>query len=447
MCQRLFIAVLLSVSVGCVSATTSPKVNDCEEAVGLPLLYSAADRVIVGYRANTDPAEVEKVVRQTIADEIAAMSSRLNAHLDDAGFTITQLPAGYNGFVVDLTREMAKARRCLAGGIVNALRSRKDIIRYAEVDHFEFAQEVASHENSVSAVGVIANRCSTHSTAEGNVCALDLLSAPAAWTTVPSAKDTKIAIVDSGVALHDDLDPRSASDVTDDMGHGTYLAGVVAALHDGYGMRGIAPGVQAIGFKFLDSRGRGDAAKFPAIVEKAVSLGANVILLSWGSSVNLQVIADAIDLHKNVLFVAPAGNSGSDVASAPVYPAAYSKGRGNVISVLAVDCHGNVATFSNFGKDTVDIAAPGDGPGDDRTCSTVLNQYYGRLNGTSVAAAYVAGAAALVMERKGWYPNPTEDNINQTKNILKAAVPAGAPGNLKAYCVSGDVLDVSVAVK
>src|SRR5262249_23821348 len=129
-------------------------------------------------------------------------------------------------------------------------------------------------------------------------------------------------------------------------------------------------------------------------LEYAMNNGANLTSNSWGcycSDSDMQPLADAIDeafSTKGMLFVAAAGNSASDNDQTPFYPASLHSQA--IFSVAATDSNDNLAGFSNYGRISVDIAAPGDG-----IYSTWLGSSYTYLSGTSMACPHVAGAVAL----------------------------------------------------
>lgn len=233
-------------------------------------------------------------------------------------------------------------------------------------------------------------------------CGLTAVNAEEAWKTINAAPDVKVAIVDSGLAAHPDLEgysPASYDDI-DRHGHGTHVAGIIGALQNGTGVIGVTWKTNITAYKFLDGSGRGTLAGAVEKIRNAIDDGAHVIVLPWGAGLDLQELRELVTNATGVLFVAAAGNSANDISDSQraVYPAAYNLD--NLISVMATTCDDRVARFSNFSKSIVDLAAPGEGFRKDmRIFSTVLNQTWGNLAGTSMSAAFVAGAAALVRQR------------------------------------------------
>jgi subtilisin family serine protease len=184
----------------------------------------------------------------------------------------------------------------------------------------------------------------------------------------------------------------------DDNGHGTHCAGIIGAEGDNdEGIAGINWHVQIMPLKFLGRGGFGttknaiEAINY-AIDRKQKGVNVRVINASWGSTQYSKALEDAIRAagEQGILFVAAAGNNGTDNDKRAHYPSNYNLP--NVISVAALDRSDALASFSNFGIKTVHVAAPGR---DIR--STWLNDEYRDASGTSMAAPQVSGVAALIL--------------------------------------------------
>lgn len=185
--------------------------------------------------------------------------------------------------------------------------------------------------------------------------------------------------------------------LTDNHGHGTHIAGIIGAeAGNGKGIAGIAPQVSLMVLKYFDPKVAGTDNLKNTInsIRYAVKMGANIINYSGGGTEYSQDEKNAIEEARKagILFVAAAGNERSNSDQFRYYPADY--GLSNIISVTAIDPRTQVLPSSNYGTETVDIAAPGQ-----NILSTLPNSSYGQMTGTSQATAFVSGAAVLVMAR------------------------------------------------
>lgn len=238
---------------------------------------------------------------------------------------------------------------------------------------------------------------------------LNAVGAPQVWNVSTGAGVT-VAIIDSGSGPHPDLDANldpgrsiingveslGASDV-DVEGHGTHVAGIVAAINgNGIGVSGVAPNARILPVRVLGSSG-GVASDVAIAVRLAVDSGVKVINLSLGGNTESISLREAIQyaVGKDVLVVAAAGNDGEN--QPPAWPAADD----NTLAVTAIDQNNSVASFSRRG-DYIDLSAPGMSIMSTKTgkftCPPriVVTVGYGCLQGTSMAAAFVSGAAALL---------------------------------------------------
>lgn len=224
-----------------------------------------------------------------------------------------------------------------------------------------------------------------------------------------------VAVVDSGVdASHPDLAGQIAPggwDFVDDdgdpnpegIGHGTAVAGLIVSAVNGYGITGVAPSARILPVRSCDSGGCSNFAAAMGIIH-AVDHGADVINLSFGGIANGdEVISNAIDYARShdVVVVAAAGNSQVDLDHLPAGQMMIPAGLpfSNVIAVAASDSDDQLSGFSNFGRTSVDIAAPGT---EIYTTglATVPGSGFIDVSGTSFSAPIVAGAAALLRSRE-----------------------------------------------
>ncbi len=210
----------------------------------------------------------------------------------------------------------------------------------------------------------------------------------------------------------------------DDHGHGSHCAGTIGAKgNDGKGIVGVVWNVKLMAVKFLDKNGSGTLENALKSIDYATKMGAKVMNNSWGGGGFSQTLFDAIKRSNEAgaLFIAAAGNDGSNNDTRPAYPASYDIA--NVISVAAMDNQGAKAGFSNFGKRTVHIGAPGV-----NVYSSTNGGAYDSWSGTSMAAPHVAGVAALV-----WSHEPELTALQLKERLLLTARPlAGLKGKAKS---------------
>jgi hypothetical protein len=272
------------------------------------------------------------------------------------------------------------------------------------------------------------------------------INAPAAWNIKTGSASVVLAVIDSGIDYtHPDLaaniwvnPPGCAGDDTDgylndchginaitgsgdpmdDFFHGTHVAGIMGAVgNNDLGVAGVNWTVALLACKFLDSSGNGTTADAIACLDYVAQqkqLGVNIIATnnSWGSSTYSQALSDAIaaQLKLGILFITAAGNNTQDDDLTPEYPCSYD--HSNVICVAA--SMDDLSDFSDYGVGTVHLAAPGQD-----ILSTVLNGQYDFYDGTSMATAFVTGAAGLLSAQ-----DPTRDWRAIKNLILSGTVPA-----------------------
>jgi thermitase len=223
---------------------------------------------------------------------------------------------------------------------------------------------------------------------------------------VTTGSGIKVAVLDSGVASDNpDINPKvvaranfSGATTNEDIyGHGTHVAGIIAATHNTEGVAGVCPGCTILAGKVLNDSGVGSSSSVANGINWAVSNGAKVVNMSIGVPASRTLETAVNNAWSNgVVLVAAAGNGGNQ---AKIYPGAYAK----VIAVGATDNKDAKAAFSTYGASWVDVAAPGV-----NVYSTFPNhpfalekpnnrsQGYDVGNGTSMSSAIVAATAALV---------------------------------------------------
>jgi fibronectin type 3 domain-containing protein/subtilisin family serine protease len=221
----------------------------------------------------------------------------------------------------------------------------------------------------------------------------------------------------------------------DDHGHGTHVAGTIGGLgNNGAGVAGVNWTVRIMPLKFLDWFGSGSTDDAVSAVLYAAGKGAHVTNNSWGGGGYSQALYDAIAQADAAgsLFVAAAGNESMNNDSTANYPSNYDLP--NVVAVAASDQDDQLASFSNHGARTVDLAAPGT-----NVYSTVLKGAYDWYDGTSMATPHVAGAAALLKSR---FPGASDLGLKAL--LLRGADPKPA---FAGKTISGSRLNVNGAVR
>lgn len=222
----------------------------------------------------------------------------------------------------------------------------------------------------------------------------------------------KVAVIDSGIDYrHGDIAAnykggynfvRGNNDPMDDNGHGTHVAGTIAAVRNGAGVVGAAPAVELYALKVLDRRGSGNYSNVIAALDWSVKNSIDITNNSYGSSGDPgNQVRQAFDnaYAAGILHVGSAGNNGTAAGDTNTvgYPARYS----SVIAVAATDQDNKRPSWSSTGPD-VEISAPGVSIN-----STIRGGGYGTSSGTSMASPHVAGVAALV-----WANGITDTNSN-----------------------------------
>ncbi len=256
------------------------------------------------------------------------------------------------------------------------------------------------------------------------------ISAEAAWDVEPGDRNVIVAVVDTGVDWdHPDLVAsvdtsidfdfvNNDNDAMDDNGHGTHVAGTIAAgINNLIGVAGLQQ-VTIMAVKGLDATGSGYDSVLAQCIIYAVDNGARVINCSWGGLFSGTVMKDAVNyaFAQGAIVVAAAGNSGVEWN---FYPASYSK----VVGVAALQDCTNRASWSNWGFSNVQIAAPGAD-----IISTYWDNAYASASGTSMASPHVAGVMAAYFSY-----DPSFTNIDVLMHMAANADDLGTPGNDKYY--------------
>jgi thermitase len=281
------------------------------------------------------------------------------------------------------------------------------------------------------------------------------INAPAAWDSTQGSSNVRIAILDSGIDMnHPDLTGKvvyqydfvnNDADATDDRGHGTHVAGTVAARTNNKnasgnyeGVAGTCPNCSLVNFKVLDANNVGADANYVDAINLAARPYAkkpHVINMSFTEKAGSTALEEAVNnaWAAGIVMVASAGNNGTD--GTKYYPASYK----NVIAVAATDKDDKRATWDNpdtkdvveksNAGDYVDVAPPGKGimsttPTYASTCSPnpCYKQNYDYYQGTSMAAPHVSGLAGLILSKDASLsPDQVRNQIESTAKDLGTA--------------------------
>lgn len=296
------------------------------------------------------------------------------------------------------------------------------------------------------------------------------IDAERAWDITTGSKQVVIAVLDSGVDLtHPDLAPnlwineveangaagvdddgngiiddinganfvnvsRPTGNPTDDNGHGTHCSGTIGGRgNDGQGIAGVNWNVRIIAVKFLNANGSGSLESAIMAVDYATRMGAKIQSHSWAGGTYSKLLEEAIQRADaaGVLLVIASSNSGGDNDIQPVYPATYNVP--NIISVAAIDNRGSLASFSNYGRTTVHMAAPGV-----NIYSAKKGGKYESMSGTSMATPHVAGVAGLLLA----------NDRSLTHYDIKRKILAGARplASLRGKVITGGTLNAYYAL-
>jgi subtilisin family serine protease len=267
--------------------------------------------------------------------------------------------------------------------------------------------------------------------------AANVWSAPSAFTVTIGSLNINCAAGTHGFnAITNTCDPL------DDNNHGSHVSGTIGAVgNNGVGVVGVNWTASIMGSKFLNSAGSGttanaiNAIEFTIQAKQIFGANANVRVLSnsWGGGGFSQALLDEINKANtnNMLFAAAAGNNSSNNDTTPFYPADYNAP--NVVAVAATNNQDQLASFSNFGRNTVHLGAPGVD-----VLSTTTNNTYSTFSGTSMATPHVSGAAALVLSVCSL------DTAGLKSNLLNNVDPIPS---LSTNTITGGRLNVNKAIR
>ncbi|MEJ7842612.1 MAG: S8 family serine peptidase [Rubrobacter sp.] len=406
-------------------------------------IFAAAVVVVVGLQgatqeALTQPAQGEEATYQegsgprfapgeliVVLEEPASQADLRDLNQENDATIEEDLPRS-DVNVVDLPRDLT---------VAEAVQEYEDSpdVAYAE-PNFKLQPSAVPNDPGYRDMWGLNNTGQTGGTADADI------DAPEAWNTTTGSANTVVAVIDEGIDVnHPDLRDNiwtnpgeiPGNGIDDDKNgyiddvngwdffnddntvydpdplnggkgdeHGTHVAGTIAATgNNGVGVTGVNWDAQIAALKFLGPKS-GDTSDAVKAINYAVAEGIDISNNSWGGGGPSQALEDAIKRAdaSGHIFVTAAGNGGRDGVgddndATPDYPASY--GMSNIVAVAATDDTDRLASFSNFGASTVDLAAPGVG-----ILSTLPGNKYGRYSGTSMATPHVSGVAALIKSQQ-----------------------------------------------
>ncbi len=262
-------------------------------------------------------------------------------------------------------------------------------------------------------------------------------------------KNGEVGVDDDGNGYIDDIHGynfvEDNSSLKDRLNHGTHVAGTVGAVHNKIGVTGVMKDVSLMTTKIFAKDKKTTTEMIVEGITYTVNNGAHIQNHSWGWLSHSQAIKEAIEYanKRGSLIIASAGNSSVDMDEKPQYPAGYKLD--NIIAVAAYGIEGKKAPFTNYGKRSVHVAAPGL-----NIISTVDGGYYAMNSGTSMAAPHVSGAIGLILSLNSqWVAGRRSKKLIKvpTRKIRNLLIKTSQKTNfLKNISVSNGRIDTAKAV-
>ncbi|MFO7792887.1 MAG: NosD domain-containing protein [Candidatus Saliniplasma sp.] len=331
---------------------------------------------------------------------------------------------------------------------INRLSSMSEVL-YAEPNYLiELAEDTTSKDTASNTI--------PDDPGYDSLWGMDKIDASSAWNQTTGSEEVVIGIIDTGIDYHhEDLVKNMWEDKEgyhgynavnesyhpiDGHGHGTHVAGTIGAVGDNeLGVVGVNWNVSLMALKMFDDSGSGTIGDAVACLEYVLEQkenGVNVVTTSnsWGGPGRSEMMYEIIEEHRDagISMVAAAGNDGENNDQEPTYPANYELT--NVISVAATDEDDELASFSNYGENSVHVAAPGVDIN-----STWMNDRYEYASGTSMSTPHVSGLIGLLSAY-----DPSYDHTN-LKNIVLSS--GDRPGSIEDLILTERRINASNAIE
>ncbi len=389
---------------------------------------SGSQRVIVTFKAGTAPGARAQALRQMGARPVASILSSDPNRAFVA--VVAEVPPKQTGLIETLRSAMGLSQAPAGSSVLNVEPDYR--VKWIEEAPAAFTLNRGGALESLGLPRFSWSKPVRAMARRGEITwGIARVDAPAAWDYTEGA-GVRVAVIDTGIdTTHPDLQGKvdggynaitgsqAPGSYVDDNGHGTHVAGIIAAIRDGKGVVGVAPKARLYAVKVLDADGTGSLSDVIKGIIWAADNGMQVANMSLGSPQGSAAMEEALRYAeaRGVVVVAAAGNSGASVG----YPGAYPE----TIAVSASDWNDQLASFSSRGPQVKFIA-----PGVD-IVSTYLGGGYLSLSGTSMATPFVTGMAALAVSQ-GWRGLGGPDGV--LAQLEKAATPLpGLDANAQGY--------------
>jgi thermitase len=374
--------------------------------VSVSLVSGSAQAMFTGKAQKGQVSKVESVPGEYVVQARGARAvAGLRQKLGALGLSIKEMVNAKQGLMLVKTKAGLGIQS--VRDVRRAVQALPDV-RFIEPNYIYRAFETTPNDLHFGKLWGMRNQGQNDPSGRAGKAGADI-KATEAWSINTGSRDIVVAIIDTGIDYnHEDLRDNmwtsptgthgynaitGSLDPMDDHSHGTHCAGTIGGTgNNALGVTGVNWNVRLMGVKFLSGSGGGTLADAVKAIDWATGQKVNVMSNSWGGGGFSQALEDAIKRARDqgILFVAAAGNDSSDNDASPAYPASYQIE--NVVSVAASNNLDAISYFSNWGKNTVHLMAPGE-----NIWSSTPGNTYQSFSGTSMACPHVAGASALLM--------------------------------------------------